>query len=83
MTRRRFAAQRLDGKVVVVTGSTQGLGAAIARARRAPRRGRRRRDCGRDRERGEAVRDELAALGTDALLRRRPTSRDARRTAAR
>src|SRR5436190_1317952 len=53
-----FAAQRLEGKVVVVTGSTQGLGAAIAR----------RADSlgaagivvtGRDRERGEAMRESL------------------------
>jgi NAD(P)-dependent dehydrogenase (short-subunit alcohol dehydrogenase family) len=59
-----FADQRLDGKVLVVTGSTQGLGAAIAR----------RADalgaagivvCGRDRDRGEAVR---ASLECDAVF---------------
>jgi NAD(P)-dependent dehydrogenase (short-subunit alcohol dehydrogenase family) len=53
-----FAAQRLDGKVVVVTGSTQGLGAAIAR--RAVSLGAAGIVVtGRDRERGERMRDEL------------------------
>ena len=53
-----FADQRLDGKVVVVTGSTQGLGAAIAR--RVARLGAAGIVvCGRDRERGVAVRDAL------------------------
>jgi len=62
-----FATQRLQGKVLVVTGSTQGLGAAIAR--RAVRLGAAGIVvCGRDRARGEAVRDELAALGCDALF---------------
>src|SRR4051794_25535966 len=62
-----FAAQRLDGKVVVVTGSTQGLGAAIAtRAARLGAAGVV--VTGRDRDRGERVRDGLAALGTDALF---------------
>jgi NAD(P)-dependent dehydrogenase (short-subunit alcohol dehydrogenase family) len=62
-----FAAQRLQGKVVVVTGSTQGLGAAIAR---------RTVDlgaggivvCGRDRARGERVTEELARVGGEALF---------------
>jgi NAD(P)-dependent dehydrogenase (short-subunit alcohol dehydrogenase family) len=59
-----FALQRLDGKVLVVTGGTQGLGAAVAR--RAARLGAAGIVlCGRDRERGEAVRDELEA---DALF---------------
>jgi NAD(P)-dependent dehydrogenase (short-subunit alcohol dehydrogenase family) len=59
-----FALQRLDGKVVVVTGGTQGLGAAVAR--RAARLGAAGIVvCGRDRERGEAVREEL---GGDALF---------------
>jgi NAD(P)-dependent dehydrogenase (short-subunit alcohol dehydrogenase family) len=54
-----FAAQRLDGKVLVVTGSTQGLGAAIAR--RAAELGTAGIVVtGRDRERGERIRDELA-----------------------
>jgi NAD(P)-dependent dehydrogenase (short-subunit alcohol dehydrogenase family) len=62
-----FDTQRLPGKVLVVTGSTQGLGAAIAR--RAVRLGATGIVvCGRDRGRGEAVRDELAALGCDALF---------------
>ncbi len=62
-----FAAQRLDGKVLVITGSTQGLGAAIAR--RAARL-----DavgivlCGRNRERGESVRGELGALGCETAF---------------
>jgi NAD(P)-dependent dehydrogenase (short-subunit alcohol dehydrogenase family) len=59
-----FAEQRLAGKVVVVTGSTQGLGAAIAR-RAAALGAAGVVVCGRDRERGEAVRDEL---GCDALF---------------
>jgi NAD(P)-dependent dehydrogenase (short-subunit alcohol dehydrogenase family) len=62
-----FADQRLDGKVIVVTGSTQGLGAAIAR--RAARLGAAGVVVsGRHRERGEAVRDELAALGCEAIF---------------
>jgi NAD(P)-dependent dehydrogenase (short-subunit alcohol dehydrogenase family) len=62
-----FALHRLHGKVVVVTGSTQGLGAAIARrvvalgAAGVV-------VSGRDARRGAAVRDELAALGADALF---------------
>jgi NAD(P)-dependent dehydrogenase (short-subunit alcohol dehydrogenase family) len=59
-----FAEQRLTGKVVVVTGSTQGLGAAIAR-RAAALGAAGVVVCGRDRERGEAVRD---GLGCDALF---------------
>src|SRR5215213_9416807 len=62
-----FAAQRLNGKVVAVTGSTQGLGAAIAaRAARLGAAGVV--VAGRDRERGARVRDEVAALGADALF---------------
>jgi NAD(P)-dependent dehydrogenase (short-subunit alcohol dehydrogenase family) len=62
-----FAAQRLDGKVLVVTGGTQGLGAAIAR--RAARLGATGIvTCGRDRERGEAVRTELDELGCEAVF---------------
>jgi NAD(P)-dependent dehydrogenase (short-subunit alcohol dehydrogenase family) len=56
-----FAAQRLDGKVVVVTGSTQGLGAAIA-ARVAHLGAAGIVITGRDRERGERVSEELGAL---------------------
>jgi NAD(P)-dependent dehydrogenase (short-subunit alcohol dehydrogenase family) len=62
-----FAEQRLDGKVVVVTGSTQGLGAEIAaRAARLGASGVV--VTGRDRDRGERVRDGLAPLGTDAVF---------------
>jgi NAD(P)-dependent dehydrogenase (short-subunit alcohol dehydrogenase family) len=59
-----FADQRLDGNVVVVTGSTQGLGAAVA-ARVAQLGAAGVVITGRDRERGERVRD---SLGTDALF---------------
>jgi NAD(P)-dependent dehydrogenase (short-subunit alcohol dehydrogenase family) len=62
-----FALQRLDAKVLVVTGATQGLGAAIAR--RTARLGAVGIViAGRDRERGEAVRAELDALGAEALF---------------
>ena len=62
-----FAAHRLHGSVVIVTGSTQGLGAQIARRVVALGAagvvvG------GRDRERGVHVRDELVAVGADALF---------------
>jgi NAD(P)-dependent dehydrogenase (short-subunit alcohol dehydrogenase family) len=62
-----FAAQRLDGKVLVVTGSTQGLGAAIAR-RAASIGAEGIVICGRDGHRGEAVRDELTAAGCEAAF---------------
>jgi NAD(P)-dependent dehydrogenase (short-subunit alcohol dehydrogenase family) len=52
-----FAAQRLDGKVVIVTGSTQGLGAAIAR--RCAELGASVVVTGRDAARGRAVAEEL------------------------
>jgi NAD(P)-dependent dehydrogenase (short-subunit alcohol dehydrogenase family) len=67
MTEDLFADQRLDGKVVIVTGSTQGLGAAIAtRAARLGAAGIV--VTGRDAARGTAVRDRLAALGPDAVF---------------
>lgn len=79
-----FANQRLDGRVVVVTGSTQGLGAAIAR--RAAALGASLLITGRDRERGEAVADELDGSfvaadltdpeGSRALLRACPDRLD-------
>jgi NAD(P)-dependent dehydrogenase (short-subunit alcohol dehydrogenase family) len=56
-----FAEQRLDGKVVVVTGSTQGLGAAIA-ARVAQLGAAGVVITGRDRERGERVSRELGGV---------------------
>jgi NAD(P)-dependent dehydrogenase (short-subunit alcohol dehydrogenase family) len=58
-----FAAQRLDGRVVVVTGGTQGLGAAIAA--RAAALGAAVVITGRDAERGAAV---CERLGGDALF---------------
>jgi len=62
-----FAGQRLDGKVVLVTGSTQGLGAAIAaRAARLGAAGIV--VTGRAAARGAAVRDRLAALGAEAAF---------------
>jgi NAD(P)-dependent dehydrogenase (short-subunit alcohol dehydrogenase family) len=67
MTDDAFADQRLDRKVVAVTGSTQGLGAAIAtRAARLGAAGVV--VTGRDAERGARVAEGLAALGTEALF---------------
>jgi NAD(P)-dependent dehydrogenase (short-subunit alcohol dehydrogenase family) len=54
-----FEDQRLDGKVVIVTGATQGLGAAIAR--RAAALGASLVITGRDSQRGAAVAGELGA----------------------
>jgi NAD(P)-dependent dehydrogenase (short-subunit alcohol dehydrogenase family) len=62
-----FAALRLDGKVLIVTGSTQGLGAEIAR--RAARLGAAGIVvCGRHRGRGETVREEVEGLGIEAVF---------------
>jgi NAD(P)-dependent dehydrogenase (short-subunit alcohol dehydrogenase family) len=62
-----FAEMRLDGKVVVVTGSTQGLGAGIAR--RVVELGAAGIVVtGRNAERGESVRAELEAAGMDAVF---------------
>ncbi|MDX8465138.1 SDR family oxidoreductase [Mesorhizobium sp. VK23B] len=58
---------RLDGKVVLVTGSTQGLGRAIAEtAARSGAAGLL--ITGRNRQRGDAVAAELSALGTPAAF---------------
>jgi NAD(P)-dependent dehydrogenase (short-subunit alcohol dehydrogenase family) len=62
-----FADQRLDGRVVVVTGATQGLGAAIAR-RAAALGAAGLVITGRDAGRGEAVREELERLGPEAVF---------------
>lgn len=62
-----FDALRLDGKVVVVTGSTQGLGAAVAR-RAAALGAAGVVVSGRDAARGEDVRAELEASGAEALF---------------
>jgi NAD(P)-dependent dehydrogenase (short-subunit alcohol dehydrogenase family) len=62
-----FAEQRLDDRVLVVTGGTQGLGAAIAaRAARLGAAGIV--ICGRDATRGEVVRRELEELGCEAVF---------------
>lgn len=62
-----FESQRLDGRVFVVTGGTQGLGAAIvARTARLGAAGMV--ICGRDATRGEAVRRQLEGLGCDAVF---------------
>jgi NAD(P)-dependent dehydrogenase (short-subunit alcohol dehydrogenase family) len=62
-----FEDQRLDGRVLVVTGGSSGLGAAIAaRAARLGAAGIV--ISGRDARRGELVRRELEARGCDALF---------------
>jgi NAD(P)-dependent dehydrogenase (short-subunit alcohol dehydrogenase family) len=62
-----FGDQRLDGKVVVVTGSTQGLGAAIAR-RVAELGAAGVVVCGRDERRGQAVCEDLLSIGSEVLF---------------
>ncbi|CDX44515.1 Short-chain dehydrogenase/reductase SDR [Mesorhizobium plurifarium] len=58
---------RLDGKVVLVTGATQGIGRAIAEiAARSGAAGLL--ITGRDQKRGDAVAAELAAMGTPAAF---------------
>lgn len=58
---------RLDGKIAVVTGGTQGLGAAVARAfAEAGAAGIV--TCGRNETRGEAVAKEVSAMGAPTLF---------------
>jgi NAD(P)-dependent dehydrogenase (short-subunit alcohol dehydrogenase family) len=64
MTADPFAAQRLDGHVVVVTGATQGLGAAIAR-RVAALGAAGIVICGRGGARAAAVAEELRGSGAE------------------
>jgi len=61
-----FSAQRLDGRILVVTGSTQGLGAAIA-TRAASLGAAGIVVCGRDARRGEAVAERLRALRCESV----------------
>lgn len=56
----------LAGKNAIVTGSTQGLGACIAR--RLAERGASVTLCGRSEEKGRALQEELEALGAGALF---------------
>ena len=58
---------RFDSKVAIVTGSTQGLGEAIAR-RLASEGAAGIVVCGRNVERGRAVTSELTAMGTEAIF---------------
>jgi NAD(P)-dependent dehydrogenase (short-subunit alcohol dehydrogenase family) len=62
-----FDSQRLDGRVLIVTGGTQGVGAEIAR-RTAGLGAPGIVICGRDRDRGEAVREELQGIGCEAVF---------------
>jgi len=61
-----FTSLRLDGRTILVTGSTQGIGAAIAR--RAAQLGAQVVITGRDTQRGEAVAAELGGVFVRAEL---------------
>lgn len=62
---RRFRRADLRGQVVLITGGSRGLGLALAREFAG--RGCRIAICGRDREKLERAREELAASGADVL----------------